>query len=135
MKEPCEDELKSLLRTWQAPEAPESLEARVLNAYRLRRAALWKWLLTGSVRVPVPVAAAALAALALSLAWRAPSIPPLSITYRMRTIEVPVVRERVVYRERPKPDARLVAGLGTAGFQPVAEFKPRIIRSSDAARE
>ena len=43
-----DDELRSALRHWKAPDAPASLERRVLGQ------PWWRWLLTGSVRVPVP---------------------------------------------------------------------------------
>ena len=48
-----DDELRGLLRQWQAPDAPPSLDAKVLGARRQDR--WWKWLLTGSIRIPVPV--------------------------------------------------------------------------------
>lgn len=60
-----DEELKSMLRTWQAPPAPESLRARVFrptwNSFR--------WLLSGEIRLPVPVALLLLALL-LFIAWR-----------------------------------------------------------------
>jgi hypothetical protein len=50
------DELKlnELLKEWQVPGAPPSLDARVLA----RREKWWSFLLTGSIRVPVPVGVA-----------------------------------------------------------------------------
>lgn len=47
-----DDELRSMLRTWEAPPAPEGLRRRVLPA---RRFSL-RWLLAGELRVPVPAA-------------------------------------------------------------------------------
>jgi hypothetical protein len=62
--EPFEDpELSALLREWKAPGAPPTLGARVLPAQR----SWWRWMLTGTIRVPVPAAAAALLLLALAL--------------------------------------------------------------------
>jgi len=49
-----ENELKRLLRQWEAPQAPRTLKQRVLPQQRPR----WNWLLRGTVRVPVPVAIA-----------------------------------------------------------------------------
>jgi len=43
--------LHELLREWRAPETPQSLEAAVLES----RTPWWKFLVTGSIRVPVPV--------------------------------------------------------------------------------
>jgi len=58
--EPMEDrELSKMLGEWQAPGAPPTLRDRVLPA----RQPWWRWLLTGTIRIPAPVAlAAALAA-------------------------------------------------------------------------
>ena len=51
-----DDELRSMLQTWQAPRAPETLRQRVSapKPFSLR------WLLAGDIRIPVPLALAAL---------------------------------------------------------------------------
>jgi hypothetical protein len=49
--EPNDPQLHELLREWQTPEIPSSLEERVLGA----RQSWWSFLLHGYVRVPVPV--------------------------------------------------------------------------------
>ena len=51
-----DDELRSMLQTWQAPRAPETLRQRVFapKPFSLR------WLLAGDIRIPVPLALAAL---------------------------------------------------------------------------
>ena len=96
--EPLNDEeLNRILRQWEAPATPTSLEARMVVA--VPKEPSWKWLLTGSFRIPVPVGvlAALLIVWVLSLGWR-PAAPPnqkASVT----------------------------------NFQPVKELKPRIIRS------
>jgi hypothetical protein len=54
-----DDELKQALQQWSAPTAPASLERKVLG-----HEPWWRWLLTGSVRIPVP----ALVALAMIVA-------------------------------------------------------------------
>jgi hypothetical protein len=51
-----DDELRSMLREWQAPPAPDTLRRRILPS---RRFSL-RWLFTGTLRVPVPVAVALL---------------------------------------------------------------------------
>ena len=56
-------ELNQLLREWKAPDAPASLEAPTPPA----RQSWWKWLLTGSIRIPVPVGVAAAVLLAFWL--------------------------------------------------------------------
>ena len=50
-----DDELKEALQQWKAPDAPAALERRVLGEPQ----PWWRWLLTGSVRVPVPALIAA----------------------------------------------------------------------------
>jgi len=55
-----DQELNRLLREWIAPDAPSDL--RPPRAHEPR----WRWLVTGTIRVPVPVA---LAALLLIAAW------------------------------------------------------------------
>jgi hypothetical protein len=53
--EPTTDpKLSELLKEWQVPGAPPSLDARVLA----RRERWWSFLLTGSIRIPVPVGVA-----------------------------------------------------------------------------
>jgi len=54
--EPLNDEeLNDLLRQWQAQPAPASLTSKILRAGRRPG---WRWLLTGSIRLPVPFALA-----------------------------------------------------------------------------
>ena len=63
--EPLDDhDLKQLVPTWKAPEAPEHLHRRVFGA---PRRSSWAWLFTGAIRVPVP----ACAAIVLLLGWLA----------------------------------------------------------------
>ena len=74
---PSDDQdLSRLLRQWDAPAAPPELKDRVFR----ERAPWWRWLLSGSIRVPVPLGAAALALLALwaysNVSWLAPITPP-----------------------------------------------------------
>ena len=62
--EPIDDpKLSGLLKEWQLPGAPPSLDARILSA----RKTWWSFLLSGSIRVPVPVGIA-VAALLLMMA-------------------------------------------------------------------
>ena len=51
--------LNELLKEWQVPNAPASLDARVLDEQK----PWWTFLFTGSVRLPVPVVIALAAAL------------------------------------------------------------------------
>lgn len=76
-----EKELSQLLRQWDAPQAPQSLQQRV----RPRPASPWRWLLTGSIRIPVPLGVAAVVVVVIwLLAGTTPTAPvaqpPASIT-------------------------------------------------------
>jgi hypothetical protein len=70
-----DDELKQALRQWQAPNAPASLERRVLP-----QDPWWRWLLTGTVRIPVPALIATAVAVATVFAGLAADSnnPPIS---------------------------------------------------------
>jgi hypothetical protein len=91
-----------MLREWQAPDAPPSLDAKVLGARR--QSSWWKWMLTGSIRIPVPVGILA----AIAIAW---------ILFQVRVPPKPSVPEGTY-----------------ANFQPVQELKPVILRNSDESR-
>ncbi len=54
MERTDDPKLSELLKEWQVPGAPPSLDARMLA----RREGWWSSLLTGSIRVPVPVVVA-----------------------------------------------------------------------------
>jgi hypothetical protein len=93
-------ELNQLLRQWQAPSAPPSLEEKFFPpAPRLS----WpRWLLRGTIHVPVPLCIAAAAVVVLSVAAG-------------------------VLNRQPAP--RPVREVSLADFRPVKQLQPRIIRS------
>ncbi len=90
-----DDELKQALQQWRAPNAPASLERRVLP-----REPWWRWLLTGSVRIPVPaaIAVAVLLAAVYVVRNRDASVPPAKPTVSLsdfqpvETVDVKIVR-------------------------------------------
>ena len=95
--EPLDDEeLSQLLRQWNAPPAPAGLRRRLLS----RPGSWWRWLLTGTIRIPVPVGIAAAALVAL---WAYAALS----TRRSVT--------------QPAPSVSL------ADFQPVVQLEPRIV--------
>ena len=99
--EPLDDhELKQLVSTWKAPEAPEHLHGQVFGT---RRQTWWAWLFTGAIRVPVP----ACAAIVLLVAWlafdRQPEVTPVSIP------------------------ASIIETVTLADFQPPAEIQIKVI--------
>lgn len=60
-----DDELRTVLQTWQAPPAPATLQRRVFPPQRKSL----RWLWSGEIRIPVPVALL-LVAILLAVAWR-----------------------------------------------------------------
>jgi uncharacterized protein (TIGR03435 family) len=80
-------ELHDLLREWQVPPFPTSLEERVLRMH----GRWWGFLLKGSIRVPVPLAVC-LAGLMTMLAWelaRLTNAPTLNLVMRPGIVEIP----------------------------------------------
>ena len=63
--------LTEVLREWQAPATPSSLEKRVLESLRepALQQAWWRFLINGYIRVPVPVACC-VAVVVIFAAWR-----------------------------------------------------------------
>lgn len=96
--EMTDDELRGILRQWEAPPAPARLRAAIFPD---ARAPWWR----RSIRIPAPVAACVVVLLALGL-WRWVAPPERVVEYREKPVEV------VTFRE----------------FQPVKELRPRIIR-------
>ena len=102
-------ELRELLET-SAPQAPSRiLDSRVTDSFRrFHQRSRWRRLLTAKVTVPIPVVALLLLA-AMPVARRALSLrdvpPPPRIEERVRVVEVPIVREKVVTRWARVPTA------------------------------
>jgi len=88
-----DQKLKELLQKWEAPPAPRELFFRVFPT-----PPWWRWLWTGSIRVPVPVGLAALVVLGVVWFWNR---EPVSV---------------------PQGSVSL------ADFHPVDQLEPRIIR-------
>jgi hypothetical protein len=116
-------ELDGMLPQWKAPSAPARLKAAVFGE---RRAPWWRRLWSASIRVPVPVACAlaVLMAVAMVAIMRPAPLPAPRVVVRTERVEVPVVQERIVYRDRPV--------VADAAWRPVRELRPRIIKGSDA---
>src|SRR5262245_12788318 len=95
--DPLDDkELEHLLRQWTAPPTPAGLGQRVLA----RRESWWRWLLTGTIRVPVPIGVAVMVAVGF---W----------IYSSVAVRSPALRPAV--------------SVSLADFQPVPQLEPRIV--------
>jgi hypothetical protein len=105
MMEPLsEKELSQLLRQWKAPAAPAGLTHRVMPQAWSR----WRWLLTGSVRVPVPVGIVAVLALVVWILWG---------------------------RSTPEPVAQSPGSSTLADFQPVEQLQPTIVERNNENKQ
>ncbi len=51
-----DDDLKILLRKWEAPAMPPAVEKKILAGAPSPSGAFLRWLMAGSIRVPAPVA-------------------------------------------------------------------------------
>jgi hypothetical protein len=100
-----DDQLRSVLRQWEAPDPNPEMDARVHLAWRTSRPRLWKSMWTARVSVPVPV----LALLLLIAAFL-------------------VVKFGIV-----SPAAsRYASSLDAAGFQPMPNGEARVITVQEA---
>ncbi len=98
---PGEDpKLSKLLREWRVPDAPRSLDERVLGS----RKPWWSFWLTGSIRIPVPVGVAIAAILVV--------------------LVVALLRGRSASEPMPAAPVSLV------DFRPVTDVNVRVIRNA-----
>jgi hypothetical protein len=118
-----DSELDSLLKKWEAPPAPARLRAAIFPEEARSK---WRRFWGASFRVPLPVAGALAIALALGAwQWRKPGAPRELV--RTERVEVPVWKERVIVRTV----VRYRAAPPLQTLRPVAELRPRIIRTPD----
>jgi hypothetical protein len=109
--EPDHDpQLHNLLREWEAPNAPPSLDERVLG----RPKSWWRFLLTGQIRVPVPIGLAIVAALIVMCVFLA--------------------RGRGHAAVLPSAAEPAGARFNLKDFQPVQDVQVRVIRSGYASQ-
>ena len=97
------DDLKlgALLQEWQLPGAPKSLDERVLAVRR----PWWRFLLTGSVRIPVPAGLALAAAL--------------------------LIMAGALWRQKPAT-APIASSVSLVDFQPASDLNVRVIRQHES---
>jgi hypothetical protein len=115
-----DQELDGMLAQWKTHSAPARLRAAVFGE---RRSPWWSRLWGASIRVPLPVACALVVVLLAAVIGAGLRRAP-QVVVRTERVEVPVIQERVVYRDRPV--------VAEAAWRPVRELRPRIIRGSDA---
>jgi len=109
-------ELRSVLRQWEAPDVPASLDARVLDSYRrhMNREPLWRRFFTTSVRVPLPVAVAAMALLVIALA--------LAVSRPVSERCLPAQHAAQAPADQP-----IVVRTSLAGFEPVEDVNLSVV--------
>ena len=116
-------DLNELLKSWEVPEVPNSLNRRVLSDYRqhVNRVPFWKKVFTSSVRIPMPLMLAQAALLLVvgafvisSFVKQPPAAAPVvAENIQTKFIEVPVIQEKIVTRivyatPRTKPQIKVV---------------------------
>jgi len=128
-----DDELDALIRHAKSnpPRALPGFAERVMRAYReqAKHSPAWNWLWWKPVRIPAGfgiLAALVLVAIG-AVTGRTLLAPP--VIAQTRRVEVPVVQERVVYRECAHPTEPPSGGFTFNELQPVREIHPRIVRS------
>jgi len=126
--EPNDNDLRDLLKEWDAPPFPSSIEKRLFSSRR----SWWR----SSLPLPIPLACC-LALLLAFLTWRsvqpAPQ-QPAQVLIRTERVEVPIIRERVVtkivYKRRPIPSPK--PQLTFNELKPVGELRIKIVRHQNA---
>lgn len=116
--------LRRVLREWQDPEIPETLDSRILADYRVttRKESLWRRFFAASVRVPLPVAVAAMMLLLLAgiVALQRPTEPKMGPTAQSGSDRIDAV-----YKEDP-----VVTHTSLEGFQPVSDVNVTVSEES-----
>jgi len=113
-KEPHDPALRRVLRLWEAPEVPPSLDERLTASFRRETAApWWRRLLAVSVPVPLPVAVAVLLLLLVTAAIALRRPAPVSP-------DVPQLAE--AKQSASRLDAPVVTHTSLAGFEPVSDM-------------
>ena len=121
-------DLDDLLKVWKSPKPPARLRAAVFPE---PPRPWWRNLWGASIRLPVPLVCGLTLVLALAgWQWSARIAPRVVI--KTERVEVPVVKEQVVYRDRIVHAPASTQGPDANRLQPVAELRPRIIRRTDA---
>jgi hypothetical protein len=102
--EPEDDpQLRSLLKEWDVPGSPLSLNARILR----RRWVGWRFFITSSIRIPVPV----------------------GVVVAIVVVGLAAVVVQDHHKVPPKPDA-MAGNVSLKDFRPVENANVRIIRSA-----
>jgi hypothetical protein len=131
-----DDELRSLLE--QAKNKPveprPELGIRALRAYQANvvRPPNWRGLLLRPISIPLPLGMLAAVLLVLLGAVGGRSFRRTAIVVQTRSVEGPVTREHIVYRDcsaGPQESSPRIANVTFKEFQPVRQIRPRVVRS------
>ena len=136
-----DDELNSLLEQFKSktPQPGPEVAARALRAYEtsVARRGRWHRFFGYSVAIPLPVGVLVATILILIGVAAGRSLRRPALPVETRTVEVPVMRERLVYGDcsagpreaSPSAPGAPIVTLTFKEFQPVSQIKPRIVRS------
>ena len=108
--EPDDQNLNQLLREWKVPDAPRSLDERVLGSRGVpSEKPWWSFLLTGSIRIPVPVG--------------------IAIAAIVGVMAVALLRGR---GPRPIPSPVPASTVSLLDFKPVSDMNVRVIEHHES---
>lgn len=131
-----DDELSSLLEQAKSkpPEPGPELAVRALRTYQAKvaRRLNWRRLLLGTAPIPLPVGILTAVFLLLIGAEVGRSFWRPSVVIQTRSVEVPVMREQIIYRDCPAGPREAnppIASLTFKDFQPVHQIRKRVVRS------
>ena len=136
-----DDELSSVLEQFKSktPQSGPEVAARALRAYEtsVTRRGRWRRFFGYSVAVPLPVGVLAATLLILIGVAAGRSLRHHALVVETRIVEVPVIRERLVYGDcstgpreaSPHAPGPPIVNFTFKEFQPVSHIKPRIVRS------
>lgn len=134
--EPLNDnELNQLLRRWEAPDAPQSLQVPPAP-----KPSFWHWLWSGRIQIPVPVGVLACALVVafwmFSIGTRSVTSiepqPSVGDTIHLSPPEAPKqeVTPKAVPQQQVQPSREPSShseSAALAGFRPVSQFEPKVI--------
>ena len=131
-----DDELNSLLEQAKKKQVEPRPAAgiRALRAYQANvlRPPKGRGLLLHPVSIPLPLGVLAAILLVLIGAVGGSTFRRPSVVVQTRSVEVPVTREHIVYRDcsaAPQESSPRIAILTFKEFQPVRQIRPRVVRS------
>jgi hypothetical protein len=124
-----DENLRSLLRAWHAPEAPSSLDARILVAFRKRSApGLWSRIFTAKIEIPAPVA------VAFGILFLISSLLAARALQTSRSNQDPATQSATSgVAGEDRPDLQKAAAAGIPAIEPATQITSQAYQPSTSA--